>query len=59
MPMRPIPGSKLEGSGQWLDGMTSAISNDAALTFDAECPARALLLRHGILERRVMMLHRG
>jgi len=57
--MRPIPGSKLEGSGQWLDGMTSAISNDAALTFDAECPARALLLRHGILERRVMMLHRG
>tara|TARA_R100001086_G_scaffold208204_1_gene124014 strand:- start:422 stop:592 length:171 start_codon:yes stop_codon:yes gene_type:complete len=56
--MRPIPGSKLKGSGQWLDGMTSAISA-WPLTFDAECPARALLLRHGISERRVMMLNRG
>ena len=57
--MRPIPGSKLEGSGQWLDGMTSAISNDAATQLRCGVAARALLLRHGILEPRVRVIHRG
>ncbi|WP_370194356.1 MULTISPECIES: hypothetical protein [Aurantimonas] len=58
--MRPILGPKLKGSGQWLDGMTSAISNDAAAYLRCGMSrARALLLRDGISERRVMMLHRG